>query len=60
MTPAPITTESVFARLTPEPTALGVPVSAERLDWLESVAIACAAKGITVAQFYKVGRQVVK
>lgn len=31
---------------------LGVPVDPARLEWLEGLALACAAKGITIPQWY--------
>lgn len=31
---------------------LGVPVDPARLEWLEGLALACAARGITIPQWY--------
>lgn len=42
-----------------EPTVLGVPVSVELLDQLEAVSLACAARGISLGQWYVEARAAV-
>lgn len=47
MTAAPLAPPSAAPVL-----ILGVPVDPARLEWLEGLALACAARGITIPQWY--------